>query len=100
MNAETRSPYTHGRKPGRDECGVEHLVSTFIKDVMIMDIGTVTSLIGSLGFPIVCCIAMWTMLNKERDAHKEEMDKLNQTINNNTLALQALADRMDQHPAA
>lgn len=61
-----------------------------------MDLGTVTSLIGSLGFPIVCCIAMFTMLNKERDAHKEEMDKLNQTIVNNTLALQALADRMDK----
>ena len=60
-----------------------------------MDVGTITSLIGSLGFPIVCCIAMFSMLNKERDAHKEEMDKLNQTINNNTLALQALADRMD-----
>lgn len=61
-----------------------------------MDVSTVTSLIGSLGFPIVCCIAMFSMLNKERDAHKEEMDKLNTTINNNTLALQALADKMEK----
>jgi len=60
-----------------------------------MDVSTITSLVGSLGFPIVCCIAMFSMLNKERDAHKEEMDKLTATINNNTLALQALADRMD-----
>lgn len=61
-----------------------------------MDIGTITSLIGTLGFPIVCCIAMFSMLNKERDSHKEEMDKLNSTINNNTLALQALADKLER----
>lgn len=61
-----------------------------------MDIGTITSLIGTLGFPIVCCIAMFSMLNKERDSHKEEMDKLNATINNNTLALQALADKLER----
>lgn len=61
-----------------------------------MDVSTITSLIGSLGFPIVCCIAMFSMLNKERDAHKEEMDKLNTTINNNTLALQALTDKMER----
>ena len=61
-----------------------------------MDIGTITSLIGTRGFPIVCCIAMFSMLNKERDSHKEEMDKLNATINNNTLALQALADKLER----
>lgn len=62
----------------------------------MMDISAITSLIGSLGFPIVCSIAMFSMLNKERDAHKEEMDKLNATINNNTLALQALADKLER----
>lgn len=61
-----------------------------------MDMQAITSLIGSLGFPIVCCIAMFSMLNKERDAHKEEMDKVSATINNNTLALQALADKLDK----
>ena len=61
-----------------------------------MDMQAITSLIGSLGFPIVCCIAMFSMLNKEREAHKEEMDKMNATINNNTLALQALADKLDK----
>ena len=59
-----------------------------------MDMQAITSLIGSLGFPIVCCIAMFSMLNKEREAHKEEMGKVSATINNNTLALQALADKL------
>lgn len=61
-----------------------------------MDVSAITSLIGSLGFPIVCCIAMFSMLNKEREAHREEMDQMNATINNNTLALQALADKLDK----
>lgn len=61
-----------------------------------MDIGSVTSLIGSLGFPIVCCIAMFSMLNKERDAHKEEMSAVTEALNNNTLALQALTDKMEK----
>lgn len=61
-----------------------------------MDISTITSLVGSLGFPIVCCVAMFSMLNKERDTHKEEMDKLSATINNNTVALQALADKLEK----
>lgn len=61
-----------------------------------MDIGSVTSLIGSLGFPIVCCIAMFSMLNKERDAHKEEMGAVTEALNNNTLALQALTDKMEK----
>ena len=61
-----------------------------------MDMQAITSLIGSLGFPIVCCIAMFSMLNKERESHKEEMDKVSATINNNTLALQALADKLDK----
>lgn len=61
-----------------------------------MDVSMITSLIGSLGFPIVCCIAMFSMLNKERDAHKEEMTELKQAIVNNTLALQSLADNLDK----
>lgn len=61
----------------------------------IMDLQTVTALIGSLGFPIAACIAMFSMLNKERENHKEEMDKMTEALNNNTLALQALKGKLD-----
>lgn len=61
-----------------------------------MEIETIASLIGSLGFPIAACIAMFSMLNKEREAHKEEMNELKQALNNNTLALQSLADNLDK----
>lgn len=60
------------------------------------DIGAITQIIGTLGFPIAACIAMFSMLNKEREAHKEEMNELKQALANNTLALQSLADKLDK----
>ena len=45
------------------------------------------TLIGSLGFPIACVIAMFWMWNKEREDHKEEISKVTEALNNNTQAL-------------
>ena len=55
-----------------------------------MDLQAISTLIGSLGFPIAACIAMFSMLNKERDQRIQEMEKFTEAINNNTLALEAL----------
>ena len=52
-----------------------------------MDVGVITQLIGSLGFPIACVIAMFFFWNKEREDHKTEMQKMTEALNNNTLAL-------------
>lgn len=60
-----------------------------------MDVSTITTLIGSLGFPITACIACFWMLNKERDEHKSEMQKVTEAINNNTIALEALKGKLD-----
>lgn len=55
-----------------------------------MSIEVVQGLIGTLGFPIACVIAMFWMWNKEREDHKEEMANMTNALNNNTLALQKL----------
>ena len=77
----------------------------------------VISLIQTVGFPIACAVAMFIMLNNEQKSHKEEsqqitatitdlkisfQDSLNQqkndmvtALNNNTLALQKLIDKLD-----
>ena len=60
-----------------------------------MDIQAITTIIGSLGFPIAACIACFSMLNKEREEHKVEMQKVTEAINNNTLALEALKGKLD-----
>lgn len=57
-----------------------------------MDANTIVQLIGSLGFPIVCCIALFWRMIKSDENHKAEIDKLTDALNNNTLVLQQLSD--------
>jgi len=59
-----------------------------------MEIGTITQLISSLGFPIVVAGAMFWKMNKQDEDHKEEMNKLAAAINNNTVALTKLSDKL------
>ena len=60
-----------------------------------MDINAVSTAISTLGFPIVMCGAMFCYMLKEKDAHKEEMKSVTEALNNNTLILQKLCDRLD-----
>jgi len=77
----------------------------------------VITLIQTVGFPIACAVAMFLMLNNEQKAHKEESQQITATItdlkisfqdsinqqktdmvtalNNNTLVLQKLIDKLD-----
>lgn len=60
-----------------------------------MDVGTIAQLVSSLGFPIVVAGAMFWKMNKQDDDHKEEMAKITEAVNNNTIALQKLIDKID-----
>lgn len=57
-----------------------------------MDANTITTLVSTLGFPIVCCGALFWYVNKTQKEFTEKMEKsieaLNTSINdmNNTLA--------------
>ena len=77
----------------------------------------VITLIQTVGFPIACAVAMFLMLNNEQKAHREESQQITATItdlkisfqdsinqqktdmvtalNNNTLVLQKLIDKLD-----
>lgn len=59
-----------------------------------MDFTTITQLIGALGFPIVACFAMFWYMNKQQTQHKQEMDKIVEALNNNTLALTKLQSKI------
>lgn len=59
-----------------------------------MDVGTVTQLIGSLGFPVVCCGALFWYLVKEKDAHKAEMEELRKSVEANTTAINSLCQHL------
>lgn len=54
----------------------------------------IVNLINNLGFPIaVVCYLLWHSNQEEKD-HKEEVGKLSTAIENNTLVMQKLLDRM------
>ena len=79
----------------------------------------VITLIQTVGFPIACAVAMFMMLNSEQKSHKEETQQLTATItdlkislsdainqqksdmvtalNNNTVVLQKLIDKLDDN---
>lgn len=59
-----------------------------------MDVTMVTQLIGSLGFPIVCCGALFWYLVKEKEAHKEEMKELRKSVEANTTAINSLCQHL------
>ncbi len=74
------------------------------------------TIIQTVGFPIACAVAMFIMLQSEQKAHREESNKLSETItdlkisfseaireqennvtaaiNNNTLVMQQLLDKL------
>lgn len=59
-------------------------------------INDLAALISTLGFPIAMCLIMCYYINKINDAHKEETDKFAEALNNNTLVLQKLCDKLDR----
>lgn len=70
-----------------------------------MEFNTIITAIGSLGFPIVACCAMAYFFAKVNDnyrndikelqkGHTEEMAKMTEAVNNNTLVIQKLIERM------
>ena len=70
-----------------------------------MDVQALLQAISMVGFPIVCCgVVMYFLkyvMDKNREdlntlnaMHKTEMTEMTQAINNNTLALQKLCDKL------
>ena len=59
-----------------------------------MDIANVLSAISSVGFPIVACIALFWNGHKQEERHLEESNKFNEAINNNTIALVKLTEKI------
>jgi hypothetical protein len=61
-----------------------------------MDVNSLIQLVGSLGFPIVACGALFWRMVKSDEQHKEEMAKISEALNNNTTALVKLTEKIDK----
>lgn len=57
-----------------------------------MDIQVIGQLIASLGFPIVASAALFWFVNKQEERHKEEIEGVRQTLEENTTVLTSLKD--------
>lgn len=68
---------------------------------------TWVQIITSVGFPIFACLAMGYFIKSQIDSyredikelqreHKEEISKVTDALNNNTIALQKLVDKLEE----
>ena len=60
-----------------------------------MDINAISSIIGSLGFPIAACIYMAHVNVKQTEAHKEEISKMTEAVNELKVAITSLVDKLN-----
>lgn len=55
----------------------------------------VKDLVSNLGVPVACLVVTFKLWQKETESHKQAEDKMTEAINNNTVAINKLVDRMD-----
>lgn len=58
------------------------------------DVNAIIQVVSTLGFPIACCIWLFYRDNIKDKEHKEETDALTKALENNTIALTKLTERM------
>ena len=72
-----------------------------------MDASSIVTVVSQVGFPIAMCLVMAWYVKDTSDKHREEvrqlneqhndeMQKVTEALNNNTLALQKLCDKLGE----
>ena len=59
-----------------------------------MELQSIQAFIGSLGFPIVCCLIQFYVILKMNKSHVETLTELKRTIDNNTRSIMDLSDSL------
>lgn len=84
---------------------IKSAILTTVVTATTTEVPAILSAISQVGFPIVCVIAMaWYVkyitdknreeINRINEKHATEMKEITTAINNNTLALQRLCDKL------
>lgn len=64
-----------------------------------MSYDQIVTLIGSVGFPIVCVFAMLyifkQIIEKMEESHKDELSKVTQAIDNNTQVIEEMKKELE-----
>lgn len=61
-----------------------------------MTVADITGIITNIGFPIAVCVICFWYIAKKDALHREETNKLAEALNNNTLVMQQLVDKLDK----
>ena len=61
-----------------------------------MDVTVITQLVSTVGFPIAMCALMSYYIKYTEDKHREEINTMRDALNNNTMVLQKLVDKLDE----
>lgn len=61
-----------------------------------MEANAITQLISSVGFPIALCVYMIYTMQKQSENHKTEINELTKTIENNTIAIVKLVEKIER----
>lgn len=56
----------------------------------------VCTTITNVGFPIACCIFLALYIRENQKQHKEEVNALTNKLNEQTLTVQKLVDKIDE----
>ena len=59
-----------------------------------MSANEITMLVQSVGFPIVCCAALFWYMIKQDEKHEKETEALRTAIDNNTNIITKLYERL------
>ena len=59
-----------------------------------MDVNVILQAISTVGFPICACGALFWMVNKQDESHKQEINSLRAVLEANTQALTELKDML------
>lgn len=59
-----------------------------------MDINTMSQIIGSIGFPIAAFLLIFREMQKQSERHENEMAQVSEVLNQNTLAINTLCERL------
>lgn len=62
---------------------------------MEFTITDIASLISSIGFPIVACIYLVKFNSESDKRHREEIDKLRQSLDNNTRVMNKICAKLN-----
>lgn len=60
-----------------------------------MEIDAMSTLVSTVGFPIAMCIFLVIIVYNMNKNHKDEMNDVKEALNQNTLVIQKLTDKLD-----